>query len=252
MIGLDFTHPSDFAYNDRYHDWWLLIHTKTPAVFHEEDKSYVIPANSAVLFPPKMAAVYSASGDVYCDSFIRFATDETFVTESKLPFGKPISLRMPETVETLFNILATEHYMGTEAKQRSIILLMRLIMLKLSESVNNEDLSELERELNNLRYEIQIRPAYQWTVSEMAQRLHISTGYLQAMYKKQFGISCMQDVLQKRLELAKDFLVTSSHRVQQISSMCGYQSSEHFCRQFKEATGVSPSAYRESRLSGRK
>lgn len=243
-IGLDFCHPSDFYYNDTAHDWWLLIHVKTPVIYFDGEKEIRMPKNSCALFPPKLAARYCAYGGEFINSFIRFYTDEAFVEASKLPMGSPILLRSPERVEELFKMLSVEFFMPTQNRKQSIVLLMRLIILKLTESATMEELHEMERELNNLRYEIQTRPAYQWTVKEMAARLHISAGYLQAVYKKRFGVSCMHDVLTRRIELAKDHLVTTSYRISQISAICGYQSSEHFCRQFRDAVGMSPTEYR--------
>ncbi len=245
MLGLDFAHSPDFHYNDTAHDWWLLIHVKTPAVYYDGENEIHMPKNSAALFPPKTAARYGADNGMFSNSFVRFYTDEAFVEASKLPFGKPIMLHSPERVEELFKMLSVEYFMPTKNSKQSIVLLMRLILLKLSEIGSMDELQEMERELNSLRYEIQTKPAYQWTVDEMAKKLHISTGYLQAIYKKQFGISCMQDVLARRIELAKDHLATTDYRVSQIATVCGYQSAEHFCRQFKSVVGMSPSTYRE-------
>ncbi len=250
-LGLDYMHPSDFAYDDTTHDWWLLLHTKTCAVFYDGDDCISAPPNSAILIPPHTPARYSAATSDFCNSFIRFYTDESFVTNAKMPVGRPFLIRSPENLVMLFRMLSTEHYLGSENKNQCILLLMRLIMLKLSESVAKTDMMEIERELNNLRYEIQMKPGYPWTVTEMAKKMHISSGYLQSVYKKQFGISCMQDVLQKRINLAKDYLVSTKYQIQQISSLCGYQSSEHFCRQFKDIVGISPSAYRDSYTESR-
>lgn len=246
-LGLDYCHQSDFMYCDDSHDWWLLVHTKTCAVFFNSLNNGEIisaPPNSVVLFPPHFFAHYGAANSDYINSFIRFYTDESFITNAKIPMGLPFLVRDPETLTLLFRIISTEHFLGSDTSAQSITLLMRLIMLKLSESVNKVEVQELERELNNLRYEIQMKPNYPWTVADMAKNLHISAGYLQSIYKKQFGVSCMHDVLQKRIELAKDYLLTSQYSIQRIAPLCGYQSSEHFCRQFKSVTGLSPTAFR--------
>ena len=39
------------------------------------------------------------------------------------------------------------------------------------------------------------RPALDWNVPDMASQLHLSTGYLHLLYRRQFGVSCMDDVI---------------------------------------------------------
>ncbi len=120
-----------------------------------------------------------------------------------------------------------------------------MIFLKIKESLHDCNMTEQQRALIDLRYEIQLHPYYQWTVSGMASKLHVSAGYLQNIYKKQFGVSCMQDVVDKRIDLAKTHLINTDFTSQKIASICGYQNVEHFCRQFKTVTGMSPLAFRK-------
>ncbi len=78
----------------------------------------------------------------------------------------------------------------------------------------------------------------------MARELHLSSGYLQALYKTMFGSSCMEDVILQRLKNAQDQLVSTSKSVREIAEDCGYNNVEHFCRQFRKFLGLSPSRYR--------
>ena len=55
----------------------------------------------------------------------------------------------------------------------------------------------------------------------------------------------MQDVVDKRIDLAKTHLINTDFTSQKIASICGYQNVEHFCRQFKAVTGMSPLAFRK-------
>ena len=47
-----------------------------------------------------------------------------------------------------------------------------------------------------------------------------------------------------RLEKAKELLRHSELRINEIANMCGYNSSSHFMRQFKEHTGETAKEYR--------
>lgn len=57
----------------------------------------------------------------------------------------------------------------------------------------------------------------------------------------------MKDVYEKRIEMAKKYLADSNYTITQIADLCGYQNTEHFCRQFKQITGITASEYRSNR-----
>lgn len=245
FVWLNSVHEPDFTYYDDIHDWWLLVQTKTYAKVRVDDEDVVVPPDTVMLYPPKMAASYGAYDGPYANYYVRFYTDEDFIEKLNLPFGKPIALRSPESMNSLFEVLAKEFFSDFAYGQQSMGMIMRLMVMKIAESVEDNSMTEQQRALINLRYDIQTRPDYQWSVSEMAQRVHVSTGYLQSIYKKQFGVSCMQDVLNRRVDLAKEYLQSSAYSSQKIAQLCGYQSIEHFCRQFKIIAGMSPLQYRK-------
>ena len=248
FVWLNSVHESDFVYYDDIHDWWLLVQTKTYAKVHTESGDVIVPPDTVMLYPPKAPASYEAHGGPYANYYVRFYTDEDFIEKLNLPLGKPIILRSPESMNSLFKFLEKEYFSDFAYSQQSMGMIMRLMIMKLAESVEDNSMTEQQRALINLRYDIQTRPDYQWTVNEMAERIHVSAGYLQSIYKKQFGVSCMQDVLNRRVDLAKEYLQSSAYSSQKIAQLCGYQSIEHFCRQFKLIAGMSPLQYRKKAL----
>ena len=245
FVWLNSVHEPDFVYYDGIHDWWLLVQTKTYAKVHTPEEDIVVPPDTVMIYPPHMLASYEAYSGPYANYYVRFYTDEDFIEKLSIPFGTPITLRSPDSMNNLFHVLEKEFFSGFAYSQQSMGMLMRLMVMKIAESVEDSSMTEQQRELINLRYDIQTRPDYQWTVHEMAERVHVSAGYLQSIYKKQFGVSCMQDVLNRRVDLAKEYLGSSAYSSQKIALLCGYQSIEHFCRQFKIITGMSPLQYRK-------
>ncbi len=253
FVWLNSVHEPDFVYFDGTHDWWLLVQTKSPALIHvntTENGETVredvrVGEDTVLLFPPYAPASYEAVGVPYANYYVRFYTDEDFISKLNIPLGRPIQLIDADSMGNLFKVLEKEFFYNFAYSQQSMALLMRLMLMKVAESVEDSSMSEQQRELINLRYDIQTRPDYQWTVKEMSERVHISVGYLQSIYKKQFGVSCMQDVLNRRVDLAKEYLASSVYSSQKIAQLCGYQSIEHFCRQFKIITGISPLQYRK-------
>jgi transcriptional regulator GlxA family with amidase domain len=48
-----------------------------------------------------------------------------------------------------------------------------------------------------------------------------------------------------RIDRAKQLLGGSDHKIETISSLCGYQSANSFCIPFKRVTGMSAKQFRE-------
>ncbi len=107
------------------------------------------------------------------------------------------------------------------------------------------------RALYALRRSIQMEPAKNWTVKRMAERLNISTSYLQALYKQQFGVSCMEDVINNRIRHARHLLEHSQMSSMEIAMECGYHTAEHFNRQFRKIMGMTPLEYRRKTAGGK-
>lgn len=95
-----------------------------------------------------------------------------------------------------------------------------------------------------LRNRIMKNPENPWNISEIAESLYLSKSYLQKIYKSYFSKSIIEEMIQFRIEKAKELLTGTSMTVTDISRECGYSSYNYFVRQFKISEGVSPSEYR--------
>lgn len=83
------------------------------------------------------------------------------------------------------------------------------------------------------------------TLAELSHSLHCSTVTLTEHFRRSYGMSIMQYVLQKRIELAKRMLLESDLPVYEISVRCGFSDAEYFSRCFKEEVGESPALWRK-------
>ena len=57
----------------------------------------------------------------------------------------------------------------------------------------------------------------------------------------------MTDVINGKIEKAKEILSETGCTVSQVAAMCGYDNEEHFMRQFKKIVGVTPTGYRKNK-----
>ncbi|WP_342435471.1 AraC family transcriptional regulator [Paenibacillus sp. FSL L8-0436] len=244
--GYDAIHTADFVYDvPEGHNTWLLLLTRTPAQFWVEGEMKEYPANCAVVFQPHQKILYRACADSYGNDWIHFDSDEIHLKESKLLHGVPFPMPDPEYFHQLFQLLTAEHFFSCAYRELSMDYLFRIIINKLIEASHSTNNTPHYQNLLNLRKAIYNSPGHSWAVPAMAEHVHLSPGYLQAIYKSTFGISCMDDVIQCRIRLAKEKLLHSPHRISEIAAICGYMNIEHFSRQFRQITGYAPREYQK-------
>jgi len=87
-------------------------------------------------------------------------------------------------------------------------------------------------------------PAHEWTVDELAARLHQSRSALGRRFAERVGEPPMRYLAGWRMQLAADLLLRSDAQVSQIAAKVGYGSEPAFSRSFRRAYGLSPSDYR--------
>lgn len=80
------------------------------------------------------------------------------------------------------------------------------------------------------------------TVSDIASQSGISEYHFYRLFKKTFGQSPNQYLIQKRLSHAKKLLSTQSISITELASFCGYSDIFTFSKSFKKQFGFSPSA----------
>lgn len=195
---------------------------------------------------------YGTEGDFIHD-YVRFNGDETWIEMLAQRIGwNLLHTAVPDnTLETLFQLAATEYHSLYEQRNETLTLLTRLLLTKAAEYVDHSAtgavFSKQYAEFAKLRTAVHTNPQRYSSVKTMADDLHVSTSHFQSLYQKFFHVSCWNDLIQARLEKAKSFLCETDIPIHEIALLCGYSNAEHFFRQFKQATGQTPSAYRKAR-----
>ena len=88
------------------------------------------------------------------------------------------------------------------------------------------------------------RPAYAWTLSELANALHLAPGYLVRLFKSATGLPPMAYLSRQRVELAATRLLHTDDPINKIGESVGWPDQNYFARRFKSHYGLSASTYR--------
>jgi AraC family transcriptional regulator, L-rhamnose operon transcriptional activator RhaR len=91
---------------------------------------------------------------------------------------------------------------------------------------------------------LESRLAYHWTLSELAEQLHLAPGYLIRLFKSATGLPPMAYLGRLRAETAAALLLHSDQPVTCIGRAVGWPDQNYFARRFKAHYGLSATAYR--------
>ena len=84
------------------------------------------------------------------------------------------------------------------------------------------------------------------TNERLACECKMSEVYFRKLFKKHFGISPRQYIIDVRLRMAKELLTEKTSSIESVAERCGFSNPYHFARIFKEHTGTTPTKYRKA------
>lgn len=77
----------------------------------------------------------------------------------------------------------------------------------------------------------------------LAEKCGISEVYFRRLFTEQYKVTPKQYIIDLRINKAKQLLTDGIFKIGAISENCGFSNPYHFCRVFKEKTGLTPSEY---------
>jgi len=111
-----------------------------------------------------------------------------------------------------------------------------------------ENEREIEQYSYLIRQAIQIineRFTEKISLEEVAEELGISTGYFSRLFSSEVNETFSNYVIRKRIDYAKELIMTTNNKFYEIGEMCGFSSSVHFNNMFKKICGITPNQYRK-------
>lgn len=81
-------------------------------------------------------------------------------------------------------------------------------------------------------------------LADLAELLNMSQYHFCHLFKQAIAVTPYRYLLQQRVERAKQLLKQSDQPIADIAVMCGFNSHSHLSKQFRQLTGMTPTAYR--------
>ena len=170
---------------------------------------------------------------------------ELYYKDQVASFLLPPASSFPEKINTIFS--CTLSVWNGEYSELIISKLLTDIMVasSIEKSSNPVTRQALPNHIvNALAY---INQHYREPISldSIAEGLNISKYTLSHDFREHIGVSVMENIIQKRINDAKELLSTTEASVIDISTDVGFSNNTHFIQTFKKRVGVTPLQYRK-------
>lgn len=158
----------------------------------------------------------------------------------------------PEICNCIEQIISISH-----SNEKNKLLKCRLLIGKLllyiveseETNVNNDILIKHNKKVNRLLPTlIYIKENYNKPIKlqELADMCSMSISTFRENFTSAIGISPQEYLISTRMRFAKYYLENTGKTIQDICSICGFNDTANFYKQFSKRFGVSPTAYRNA------
>jgi AraC-like DNA-binding protein len=87
------------------------------------------------------------------------------------------------------------------------------------------------------------------SLKQIARECRLSASHFVRAFTRSTGISPHRWLMRRRVDVAKDLMLSTDTSLVEISLRCGFSDQSHFTRVFAEATGETPGRWRQIQLS---
>lgn len=84
------------------------------------------------------------------------------------------------------------------------------------------------------------------TLRDVAEHLHLNASYFSVLFKEQTGLTFSDYLTRRRVQRAKELLVSTRLPIAEIAEKVGYQTAKYFVKVFRSQESVSPGQYRQN------
>ena len=211
--GLSFCTEGQITYTLDGHNY---ISDRTNAVILPEGKSYTLYGNKKGYFP----VINFRCTEFLCDEILIFPIENisSYITDYEQM--KSLSLFHGNRTKILSIFYGILHRLSHSARESASPLLPAIRHIETNFS---------DPTLKN---------------SDLAALCNISEVYFRKLFHYEFDRTPKQFLIDIRIDRAKQLLADGALKINEISDSCGFSNQYHFCRVFKQKTGLTPTEFR--------
>ncbi len=189
--------------------------------------------------------------DLHCPNALKALHELKDIPDDSIVLPEFFRLPLPEKPGILFRQLLHTANAGYR-NPHACDYLLTLILIEVSHqylSVLQSTQSGIEthsRMFSEMLEWIRVHLAEPFTLGEVAHRFGFSEDYLTRLFKRQLGTGFVRYVNGQRLSRARNLLSQTWFGIKEIAWQCGFPDEKYFMRLFRDAEGMTPTAYRNA------
>ena len=159
-----------------------------------------------------------------------------------------VLFRNTNTYDMLYNI---HNICKSETNPQIIQDKVSLLFISLIQFLyrSKKQINEESEIIDMFRYYIDCHITENIKLSDVANMAHISMEHAVRTFKKKYGITPHQYIIDSKMKIAQSMLRTTNHSVAQIALMLSFSDPHNFSALFAKYTGVRPSVFRKNSIS---
>lgn len=231
------------------HEQFTFLHFFNPMRITFEGKDIVTEPHACIIYQPG-APQYFHSDDFMQHDWIHFYNvDKNYFENLGLPLNRVFYPKRHEFITRITREVEMEFNSDYSNKEKLLCIKLDELFIKLKrytdQSIPEQLSTDLISGLRWLREKIFLTLDQKHTIKSLASMVGLSESRFFTVYKSLFGISPMDDIINAKIDTAKNLLLGSDQKISLIAKALGYTDNTHFIRQFKSRVGVSPNKYRK-------
>lgn len=234
----------------RGHDTFTFLHFFNPMTVKINEKVIDTEPHACIIYQPSFPQYFKSETYIQHDWIHFFNIDKEYFDKLGIRLNEVFYPKKHEFITQITREIEIEFNSTYKNKQRLLCAKLEELFIKLARYCNEELPENLSTDLISslrwLREKTFLSLDKKHTISSLASSVGLSDSRFFSVYKSLFGISPMDDIINAKIDTAKNLLLGSDHKISIIAKELGYTDVTHFIRQFKSRTGVSPSKFRKS------
>ena len=263
QAGHNWVHDSDYMCEKKIEKNFsnriqiILIRSKCTIRINEIPSS-TYGRNTLCIAQSGSDVMYGSDGS---ENFVNDWLEFTATAEEMVTFGLDPELIVPEINDNYTNLLselihdmASVEINNPYHYEVATNAYLQLFLVKLAQYVSASDTQQLKTNYRHPHYTKFVKLRNRifssheiFSVAQLASEANMSESHFRRCYKEIFHIPIHTDLIAHKIELSQQLLKDpNNYTTLQIADMLGYNNHEHFFRQFKKITHITPSEYRKA------
>ncbi len=252
--GCDFPHEKGAFCDKHVYDFYVVCCFSTPFLYETENGLKAGNPGDALVMPPGSVVYHGPVSEEECFyNDWMYVSGEDFAAlleEYPVPLGRAFPVGSVNFLKKCIRKIDDEMVVKQIGYEKIISGCITEAMIEMHRFCVRQGYDEAAaRQLETVRELLLRHPERQWTLAEMAGLSGYSVSRFCTLYVQKYNRSPKADLLEIRMELARQLLSYTELSVTEIAERCGFKSIYYFSKYFKQTVGVAPSEYGREKKS---